>query len=94
MGKDVPLAKIFDPGDDRYKEGGEFRALYEADVEVKKVVDQARGLEGLKRQWGVHACAVIMSKLPLTDTDPDHEARAGRRDHHPVRLSDLRGTSA
>src|SRR6476661_7409721 len=48
MGKDVPLSKIFDRTHDRYKEGGEFRALYEADPEVKRVVDTAQGLEGLK----------------------------------------------
>ena len=45
----------------RYGEGGEFRALYEADADVKTVVDTAKGLEGLKRQWGVHAAGVIMS---------------------------------
>jgi DNA polymerase-3 subunit alpha len=70
MGKDVPLGKIFDPAHERYKEGGEFRALYEADPEVKRVVDTARGLEGLKRQWGVHAAGVIMSSHPLLDLVP------------------------
>jgi DNA polymerase-3 subunit alpha len=70
MGKDVPLDKIFDPAHERYKEGNEFRALYEQDPEVKKVVDQAKGLEGLKRQWGVHAAGVIMSSDPLLDLIP------------------------
>ena len=70
MGKDVPLAKIFDTSHERYGEGGEFRALYDADDEVKKVVDQAKGLEGLKRQWGVHAAGVIMSSEPLIDLIP------------------------
>ncbi|HKC28460.1 MAG TPA: DNA polymerase III subunit alpha [Jatrophihabitans sp.] len=70
MGKDVALEKIFDPAHDRYNEGGEFRALYDSDVEVKKVVDQAKGLEGLKRQWGVHAAGVIMSSDPLLDLIP------------------------
>jgi DNA polymerase-3 subunit alpha len=70
MGKDVPLSKIFEKTDQRYSEGGEFRALCEADAEVKKVVETAQGLEGLKRQWGVHACAVIMSSVPLVDTIP------------------------
>ena len=37
MGKDVPLGKIFDKDHERYGEGGEFRALYEADPEVKRV---------------------------------------------------------
>ncbi|HJQ44034.1 MAG TPA: DNA polymerase III subunit alpha, partial [Jatrophihabitantaceae bacterium] len=70
MGKDVPLGKIFDKTHERYGEGGEFRALYEADAEVKKVVDTAKGLEGLKRQWGVHAAGVIMSSEPLLDLVP------------------------
>ena len=70
MGKDVPLNKIFDKDHDRYNEGGEFRALYEADGEVKRVVDQAKGLEGLKRQWGVHAAGVIMSSDPLLNLIP------------------------
>ena len=70
MGKDVPLNKIFDPSDARYSEGGEFRGLVSSDVEVKKVVDLAQGLEGLKRQWGVHAAGVIMSSHPLIDLIP------------------------
>ena len=70
MGKDVPLKQIFDPSHDRYKEGGEFRALVEADQEVAKVVETAKGLEGLKRQWGVHAAGVIMSSDPLLDLIP------------------------
>jgi DNA polymerase III subunit alpha len=70
MGKDVPLAGIFDPQHKRYGEAGEFRALYEGDPEVQRVVDTARGLEGLKRQWGVHAAGVIMSSAPLLDVIP------------------------
>ena len=70
MGKDVSLAKIFDPEDKRYGEGAEFRALYEADPDVKTVVDTAKDLEGLKRQWGVHAAGVIMSSEPLIDIIP------------------------
>ncbi|MBA2465489.1 MAG: DNA polymerase III subunit alpha [Nocardioidaceae bacterium] len=70
MGKDVPLKAIFDPANKRYGESGEFRALYEADTDVKKVVDTAIGIEGLKRQWGVHAAGVIMSSEPLQDVIP------------------------
>ena len=70
MGKDVPLNKIFDETHPRYGEGGEFRALCSTDPEVGKVVETAQGLEGLKRQWGVHACAVIMSSEPLVDHIP------------------------
>jgi DNA polymerase-3 subunit alpha len=70
MGKDIPLAGIFDPQHKRYSEAGEFRALYEQDPDAQKVVATARGLEGLKRQWGVHAAGVIMSSEPLLDLIP------------------------
>ncbi len=70
MGKDVPLKLLFDDSHDRYSEGQEFRGLYDADHDVKQVVDTAMGLEGLKRQWGVHAAGVIMSSAPLLDVIP------------------------
>ncbi|MBB6626328.1 DNA polymerase III subunit alpha [Nocardioides sp. KIGAM211] len=70
MGKDVPLKEIFDPAHKRFGEGGEFRALYDGDNDVQRVVDTAIGIEGLKRQWGVHAAGVIMSSEPLLDIIP------------------------
>ncbi|GAA2894655.1 DNA polymerase III subunit alpha [Pseudonocardia halophobica] len=70
MGKDIPLSGIFDPSHKRYSEATEVRALYEADAQVREIVDTARGLEGLKRQWGVHAAGVIMSSKPLIDVIP------------------------
>jgi DNA polymerase III subunit alpha len=70
IGKDVSLAGIFDPDNPRYGEAAEFRALYEGSPDVKKVVDTARDLEGLKRQWGVHAAGVILSREPLLDVIP------------------------
>lgn len=70
QGKDVSIADVFNPSHDRYGEGSEFRELYESDPEVREVVDTARGIEGLKRQWGVHAAGVIMSSKPLMDVIP------------------------
>ncbi|WP_174264605.1 DNA polymerase III subunit alpha [Phytoactinopolyspora halotolerans] len=70
MGKDIPLSGIFDPEHPRYNEAGEFRQLYESDADVRNVVDTAKGLENLKRQWGVHAAGVIMSSERLLDTIP------------------------
>ncbi len=72
MGKDITLGGVFDSKDSRYGEAGEFRQLYESDVDSKRVVDLARGLEGLKRQWGVHAAGVILSRDPLLDVIPIH----------------------
>jgi len=70
LGKDMPLSGVFDPDHPRYGEAGEIRALYEAEAEVKQVIDTARGLEGLVRQAGVHAAGVIMSSEPLLDHIP------------------------
>ncbi|HSR83630.1 MAG TPA: DNA polymerase III subunit alpha [Streptosporangiaceae bacterium] len=70
MGKDIPLSGIFDPDHSRYGEAGELRALYEAEAEVRQVIDTARGLEGLIRQPGVHAAGVIMSSEPLLEHIP------------------------
>ncbi|MEU9836568.1 DNA polymerase III subunit alpha [Streptosporangium sp. NPDC048047] len=72
MGKGVPLAKMFDPEHPRYIEGGEIRSLYESDVDVRKVIDTGRGIEGLIRGTGVHAAAVILSSAPLLDLIPMH----------------------
>ena len=70
MGKDVPLAGIFDPQHARYNEASGFRELYNADADVRRVVDTAKGLEGLKRQPGVHAAGVILCSEPLIDVIP------------------------
>jgi DNA polymerase III subunit alpha len=70
MGKDVPLSGIFDPEHKRYAEAGEFRAVHDGDPDAREVVKTALGLEGLKRQWGVHAAGVIMSSEPLQDLIP------------------------
>ncbi|MFH8252357.1 DNA polymerase III subunit alpha [Microbacterium sp. B2969] len=70
MGKDMPLSGMYDSQHPRFKEASEFRALIDTDPEAKTVFDRALGLEGLKRQWGVHAAGVIMSSEPLLDIIP------------------------
>jgi DNA polymerase-3 subunit alpha len=76
MGKDITLSGVFDTKDARHGEAGEFRQLYETDPDSKRVVDLAKGLEGLKRQWGVHAAGVILSREPLLDVIPIHRREA------------------
>ncbi|CAM3018451.1 DNA polymerase III subunit alpha [Saccharomonospora xinjiangensis] len=68
--KDIPLSGIVDPEHERYAEAAEVRTLIETDPEVKKIYDTARGLEGLIRNAGVHACAHIISREPLLDVLP------------------------
>lgn len=37
---------------------------------MKRVTDEAMGIEGLIRQTGVHACATIMGSEPISNTSP------------------------
>ncbi|WP_280427677.1 DNA polymerase III subunit alpha [Nocardia brasiliensis] len=68
--KDIPLSGITDPTHERYPEAAEVRALLDTDRDVATIMDTARGLEGLIRNAGVHACAVIMSAEPLLHVVP------------------------
>lgn len=70
QGNHIPLAEVYDKESKRYAEAGEFRAVIDADDDARKVFDMGLGLEGLTRQWGVHACAVIMSSKQLIDVIP------------------------
>ncbi|MGP0025997.1 MAG: DNA polymerase III subunit alpha [Streptosporangiaceae bacterium] len=72
MGKEIPLGAIFDDGHPRHAEATQLRGLYDDDADVKKVIDTARGIEGLIRGTGVHAAGVILSSEPLVDVMPVH----------------------
>ncbi|WP_394981644.1 DNA polymerase III subunit alpha [Scardovia wiggsiae] len=69
-GKDIGLHDIFDPKAKRYAEAQEFRDLYNGNPDVQKITEKAKGIEGLIRQTGVHACATIMASQPITNTSP------------------------
>jgi DNA polymerase-3 subunit alpha len=69
MGRDTPLKYCFEENPkyaDGYKAAAELRAMAETDPDVKRVVQVAKGLEGLKRSDGIHAAAVVITKDPLT----------------------------
>jgi DNA polymerase III subunit alpha len=73
MGRDTPLKYCFEQDSryaDGYKAASELRAMYDTDPDVKRVVDVAKGLEGLKRSDGIHAAAVVITKEPLTEYLP------------------------
>jgi DNA polymerase III subunit alpha len=72
MGKGVPLYALHDENHPRYQEGGEIRALYDSDPDVRRIVDTGLGIEGLIRGTGVHAAAVVLSSEPLIDLIPLH----------------------
>ena len=73
MGRDTPLHACLEPTpgyEDGFKVASELRALYETDPDAKKVIDVAKGLEGLRRQDGIHAAAVVITRDELTEYLP------------------------
>jgi len=73
MGRDTPLRACFEEvkgHEDGFKMASELRTLYEADPDARRVLDVARGLEGLRRQDGIHAAAVVIAGSALTDYLP------------------------
>ena len=70
QGKDIALADIHNEKAERFVEAGDFRQLVAGDQDASKVFELAQGLAGLTRQWGVHACAVLMCSEPLMDVIP------------------------
>ena len=63
LGKEHPLSVAF-------KLSAELRAARDNDPDARQVLDTAAGLEGLRRQWGVHAAAVVISRDPLVEQVP------------------------
>jgi len=73
MGRDTPLAACLEKTEgfeDGYVAAGELRTMYESDGDAKRVIDVAKGLEGLRRQDGIHAAAVVITDAPLTEYVP------------------------
>ncbi|WP_045076779.1 DNA polymerase III subunit alpha [Psychromicrobium lacuslunae] len=70
MGKGILLTDVHNKEAKRYGEAEEMRELLRTDADSQKVFETALGLEGLKRQWGVHAAGVIMSSDPLINIIP------------------------
>ncbi|HTW99440.1 MAG TPA: DNA polymerase III subunit alpha [Acidimicrobiales bacterium] len=73
MGRDTPLRACLEK-DEKYEDGYAnatgLREMYESDPDARKVIDVARGLEGLRRQDGIHAAAVVITHEPLTEYLP------------------------
>ncbi len=46
------------------------RDLYRNDSDAQEIIDVALGLEGLRRQVGIHAAAVVIADAPLTEYLP------------------------
>ncbi len=63
MGRSLSLDKYL-------AEVDELKKAYDTDGEAREVIDTARGLEGIVRNAGVHAAAVVIADRPLTDIVP------------------------
>ena len=73
MGRDTPLHACIsktDGHEEGYAAAAELRAMRDIDPDAKEVIEVALGLEGLRRQDGIHAAAVVISRDPLTDYLP------------------------
>ncbi|MEY2434840.1 MAG: polymerase subunit alpha, partial [Acidimicrobiaceae bacterium] len=73
MGRDTPLKACLEltpKFEDGYKMAADLRAMYETDPDLKRVMDVAKGLENLRRQDGIHAAAVVITKEKLTEYLP------------------------
>ncbi len=73
MGRDTPLKYCFEEHPkyaDGYKSAGELRDMVASDSDIARVVEVAKGLEGLRRQDGIHAAAVVITNEPLTEYLP------------------------
>jgi hypothetical protein len=66
------------PTFDRCLRPGEpLRGAYDTDATAKQIVDVARGLEGIVRNASIHAAAVVIAGMPLTDVVPLQLADSG-----------------
>ncbi len=56
--------------DECLKPGEELAKAYVEDPEAKRIIDVAKGLEGVVRNASIHAAAVVIADRPLTDIVP------------------------
>ncbi len=63
--------------DEALKRVGELREKYETDAQVAKVIDIAKRLEGLCRNAGCHAAALVIAEQPLEELVPLYQDKDG-----------------
>jgi DNA polymerase-3 subunit alpha len=52
------------------KKSDDLKKIYETDLEIRELLDLAQRIEGLARNVGTHAAAVVIADRPLTDYVP------------------------
>ena len=63
MGRSLSFEKYLEQEPD-------LRRAYDTEPEARSIIDTARGLEGIVRNAGIHAAAVVIADRPLTDIVP------------------------
>ncbi|MGQ0830174.1 MAG: DNA polymerase III subunit alpha [Microthrixaceae bacterium] len=83
MGRDTPLYACLEKHEkfeDGYKMAADLRRMRDEDPDAAKVIEVAKGLEGLRRQDGIHAAAVVITREPLTTYLPIQRKPVGGED--------------
>ncbi len=70
QGRHIPISKSV-------IESAELREVYEKEPATKRLLDMASNLEGTVRHASQHACAIVISRDPLTDYLPLQPAQKG-----------------
>ena len=55
----------------------DFKKVYEEDALIREIIDEARNIEGLKQNTGMHAAGVIIAHQPLDEIVPVQYAKEG-----------------
>jgi DNA polymerase-3 subunit alpha len=78
LGREATLGQCLEPPAedaesmirDYYTNAAGLREMYDTDPDARRIVDTARGLEGLRRQDSIHAAAVVITPDPITEVVP------------------------
>ncbi|MCA1644614.1 MAG: DNA polymerase III subunit alpha, partial [Chloroflexi bacterium] len=62
---------------DALEQSPELKALYDGQPHIKRLIDTARGVEGVARHAGTHAAGIVVADQPLTNYVPLQRATRG-----------------
>ena len=68
--------------EDCLKPGEPLKKAYDEEADARRIVDTAKGLEGIVRNSSIHAAAVVIADRPLTDIVPLQLADSGSTDEN------------
>lgn len=63
--------------DKAFEVSPDFKKVYEEDALIRQIIDEAKNIEGLKQNTGMHAAGVIISHYPLDEIVPVQYAKEG-----------------